>query len=98
MSARLHKWMAKKGVGGGGAPDKVPPSGTIPTRAVEPVSGNLPAVLATSLPPPAPQGQGSGGDWVSPVPGTIITANKYESDVEPPTRQRCVSGGFYNPS
>ncbi len=48
MSATLHKWMAKKGVGGGGAPAKVSPAGTIPTRVVAIVLGTMPASASHS--------------------------------------------------
>ncbi len=86
MSASLHKWIAKKGGGVEGAPAEVAPAGTIPARAVATVLGTMPAVPAKLPLLAAPQGQGSGGAMGSPVPVTIISENRNESDAEPPTQ------------
>ncbi len=85
MSASLHKWMAKKGGGGVGAPTEVGPAGTIPARAVATVLGIMPAVPAKLPLLTAPQGQGSGGALGSPVPVTIIS-ERNEPDAEPLTQ------------
>ncbi len=51
MSATMHKWMAMKGEGGGGASRKELPAGTIPAQPGATGAGTMPAQLPTMTQP-----------------------------------------------
>ncbi len=85
MGATMHKWIDKKGDGGGGASGKELPAGTIPARPGVTV-GTMPALLPTVALPSAHNGQGSGADMGSLVPvTTIINGDESTHGPQPPS-------------